>query len=173
VYHEAVPGGDERVAAIQAAGFTPFLEASRADDFVGVQNYARELHGADGKVDPPADAPRMHNGWEIWPESLTRVCQLAAHAAGVPVIVTEHGVNTDDDELRVRTIGAALGHLSTAIADGLDVRGYYCWSLLDNWEWMMGFGETFGLIAVDRDTFTRHPKPSLAWLGGVARANAL
>jgi beta-glucosidase len=173
VHHEAVPGGEERVAAIQTAGFTPFLEASRTDDFVGVQNYARELHGADGKVDPPADSPRMHNGWEIWPESLTRVCQLAAHTTGVPVIVTEHGVNTDDDELRVRTIGAALGHLSSAIADGLDVRGYYAWSLLDNWEWMSGFGETFGLIAVDRDTFTRHPKPSLAWLGGVARANTI
>jgi beta-glucosidase len=59
------------------------------------------------------------------------------------------------------------------MADGIDVRGYLHWSALDNYEWASGFRPTFGLIGVDRSTFERHPKPSLAWLGEVARRNAL
>ena len=56
--------------------------------------------------------------------------------------------------------------------DGIDVRGYIHWSLLDNYEWGH-WDPTFGLVAVDRETFERHPKPSLGWLGSVASANAL
>ena len=58
------------------------------------------------------------------------------------------------------------------MADGIDVRGYLHWSLLDNYEWGH-WGPTFGLIAVDRETFVRTPKPSLGWLGEVARRNGL
>ena len=57
--------------------------------------------------------------------------------------------------------------------DGIDVRGYTYWSLLDNFEWALGYGPTFGLIAVDRVTQERTPKPSARWLGAVARANAM
>ena len=59
------------------------------------------------------------------------------------------------------------------VAAGADVRGYVHWSLLDNFEWMLGFAPTFGLVSVDRTTFARTPKLSLAWLGEVARRNAL
>ena len=61
--------------------------------------------------------------------------------------------------------------LAGAIADGVDVRGYLHWTLLDNFEWMSGFKITFGLIAFDRTTFARTVKPSARWLGEVARAN--
>jgi beta-glucosidase len=60
-----------------------------------------------------------------------------------------------------------------ARAAGADVRGYLYWSLLDNFEWVLGFAPTFGLVAVDRQTFARHPKRSASWLGAVARARAL
>jgi beta-glucosidase len=59
------------------------------------------------------------------------------------------------------------------IADGIDVRGYTCWSLLDNFEWAMGYGPHFGIVACDRTTFERTAKGSARWLGEVARANAL
>jgi beta-glucosidase len=59
------------------------------------------------------------------------------------------------------------------MAEGIDVRSYLHWSLLDNFEWAFGYGPTFGLVAVDRHSFTRYPKPSAAWLGAVARGRAL
>ena len=67
----------------------------------------------------------------------------------------------------------ALAAVHAAIAAGTDVRGYYVWSLLDNFEWMMGYRPTFGIVAVDRATFARTVKPSAGFLGQVARANEL
>jgi beta-glucosidase len=67
----------------------------------------------------------------------------------------------------------ALAGLHRCIRDGIDVRGYFYWSLLDNFEWLLGYGPTFGLVAVDRETFGRRPKPSAAWYGQVARDNTL
>lgn len=91
----------------------------------------------------------------------------------VPVFVTENGIATADDTRRIAYTDAALRGLHAAIEDGIEVLGYEHWSALDNYEWASGFRPTFGLIAVDRETFVRTPKPSLAWLGGVARANGL
>jgi beta-glucosidase len=59
------------------------------------------------------------------------------------------------------------------LAEGIDVRSYMYWSLLDNFEWAYGYAPTFGLVAVDRKTFAREPRPSASWLGAVARARAL
>ena len=92
----------------------------------------------------------------------------------MPLLVTENGIATaDDDATGSPSPPRRLRGLSEAIADGADVRGYVHWSLLDNFEWISGYGPTFGLVAVDRETFVRTPKPSLAWLGEVARGNGL
>jgi beta-glucosidase len=91
----------------------------------------------------------------------------------VPVLVTENGIGTADDGDRVRYVERALRGVLDCLADGIDVRGYVHWSLLDNFEWAFGYGPTFGLVAVDRTTQVRTPKPSARWLGGIARANAL
>ena len=76
----------------------------------------------------------------------------------LPILVTENGIGTDDDELRVRYVEPALDGVLDCLADGVDVRGYTYWSLLDNFEWAFGYGPRFGLASVDRTTFVRTPR---------------
>jgi beta-glucosidase len=87
------------------------------------------------------------------------------------VFVTENGIGTDDDTRRLAFIEGALRGVEACLADGLDVRGYFYWSLFDNFEWMLGYRPTFGLVAVDRETQARTPKPSAHRFGEIARAN--
>jgi beta-glucosidase len=116
----------------------------------------------------------LAHGMERRPEALGAAISYAASVLpGVPLLVTENGIATADDADRIRFTEDALRGLSHAIAGGADVRGYVHWSLLDNFEWMLGYRPTFGLVSVDRETFARTPKPSLAWLGKVARRNGL
>jgi len=113
-------------------------------------------------------------GYEFWPEALEATIRRAWEVThGVPVLVTENGIGTEDDAERIEFVGRALGGVLACLADGIDVRGYVYWSLLDNFEWALGYRPTFGLVAVDRITQARRPKPSARWLGAVARANAL
>jgi len=91
----------------------------------------------------------------------------------VPLVVTENGISTNDDAQRVAYLDAALHGLHACLEDGLDVRGYYQWSLLDNFEWVLGYSQRFGIVEVDRQTFARRPKPSAYWYGEIARRNAL
>ena len=90
-----------------------------------------------------------------------------------PLYVTENGIATSDDTRRVEYIRRAVGGMQSCIADGIDVRGYMHWSLLDNWEWIFGYDRHFGLVAVDRTTFKRSPKPSAAYLGDIARRGSV
>ena len=99
----------------------------------------------------PTGSATMQTGWEVYPEALGHTVRLAAEHAGVPVLVTENGMATDDDEARIAYTRAALEGLARCMADGIDVRGYIHWTLLDNFEWNAGYSKTFGLIAVDRE----------------------
>ncbi len=113
----------------------------------------------------------MH--YEFWPEALEATIRQASAVAKVPVIVTENGIGTDKDDRRIEYVRRALNGVARCIRDGIDVRGYYYWSLLDNFEWNSGYRPTFGLVAVDRATQTRSIKSSGEWLGKIARANAM
>ena len=97
----------------------------------------------------------------------------SANTTGAPVLVTENGIATEDDTQRIEVVRQALESVLDCLADGIDVRGYTYWSLLDNFEWAHGYRPTFGMVAVDRTTQVRTPKPSAAWLGQIARANRL
>ncbi len=79
--------------------------------------------------------------------------------------VTENGISISDDSRRVAFIEAATDGVARCMADGLPIKGYFYWSLLDNFEWQKGYSMTFGLIAVDRSTQKRSPKESLYFLG--------
>lgn len=153
--------------------YGPWLRAARDDDFIGVQNYERAVWNDTGRLPPPADAVTNTMGSEVWPPSLAGVVRYAHAATGRPVMVTEHGVGTDHDDIRANLIPAALREVKRAIDDGVPVLGYLHWSLIDNFEWGFGYGIRFGLCSLDRTTFARTPKPSAHVLGAIARANAV
>ncbi len=170
---QAEAGGEERFVAARQKAQLDWLAVSADDDWVGVQTYSRERFGPDGKLPRPEGCETTLTGWEYYPVALEHTLRLAADAAKVPMYVTENGIATRDDNRRIDYTTEALQGVGRCLADGLDVRGYFHWTLLDNWEWMSGFGPTFGLIEVDLQTFARTPKPSLGWLGGVARTGTL
>jgi len=171
--YQAVPGGEAQRDSARRISFDPFLEAARADDFVGVQTYSRVRFGPDGHLGPEAGVPTLIMGYELWPEALEATIRYAAQIAGVPIYVTENGIGTTEDPQRIEYVQRALAGVGRCLADGLDVRGYFYWSLMDNFEWLFGYGPQFGLVAVDRTTQRRRVKPSAEWLGAVAQANAL
>ena len=172
--YQAVDGGEERLEEIRRHSEDVFLEATKGDDFVGVQNYSRARVDPSGMLGPEPGVPVTQMGYEYWPQALeATVRRAAAVTGGIPVIVTENGIGTDDDAQRRAFVAEALAGVGRCLEDGIDVRGYFHWSLLDNFEWVLGYGPRFGLVAVDRDTFARTPKPSAAWLATVARSNGL
>jgi beta-glucosidase len=149
-----------------------YLEVARRDDFVGVQSYTSQSVDEDGIVPHPDHPDNTIIGWAYRPDALGIAIRHTREVVGdVPILVTENGIATSDDERRIAYTREALEHLRTAMDDGADVRGYLHWTLLDNFEWGR-WEPTFGLVAVDPETFTRLPKPSLAWLGQIATVNA-
>ncbi|UVO54362.1 family 1 glycosylhydrolase [Sphingomonas sp. SUN039] len=166
-------GPDTLAPAMREKYYGDWLRAARGDEFVGVQNYERNVWSATGKLPPPANAVRNMMGGEVYAPSLAGAVRHAWDVARVPVYVTEHGVSATDDSVRARLIGDALAELHKAIGDGVPVKGYLHWSLLDNFEWVFGYKFKFGLHSVDPVTFKRTPKPSAAVLGRIARAHAV
>ncbi|MXN17898.1 family 1 glycosylhydrolase [Pseudooceanicola sp. GBMRC 2024] len=155
--------------AVRAACYDSWLEAAQADDFIGVQTYERLRWGKDGPLPPPAGAPLTEAGVEVWPRALEGTVRYAHARAGVPVLVTENGIGTSDDNLRARFLPEAIAGLRAAMADGVPVLGYCVWSLLDNFEWISGYGPKYGLYAVDFETFERRIRPSAAVYAGIVR----
>ncbi|HZP27534.1 MAG TPA: family 1 glycosylhydrolase [Acidimicrobiia bacterium] len=169
----AEPGSEDRVPQYRAHHEDVYLEAARGDDFVGVQAYSRTRVGPNGVLGPEPGVEVLPMGYEYWPTAAAAAARHAAEVAGVPVFVTENGIGTDDDEQRVRYVRESLAALAQAIADGVDVRGWFHWSLLDNFEWAFGYRMRFGLVAVDRATQVRTVKPSAAAIARIVHANAL
>lgn len=95
-------------------------------------------------------------GWALHPKGFARILR-AVGKYQLPIYVTENGIADREDKLRPGYLQSHLREVALAIADGVDIRGYYHWSLLDNFEWIKGFGPRFGLFKVDYDTFERTP----------------
>ena len=166
---QAADGGEAQADRVRYNVNDSYLEAVRGDDFVGVQTYSRQRIGPNGPLPPEEGVERTEMGYEFWPESLEATIREAAAVARIPIIVTENGLGTRDDTRREEYIRRALQGVARCVQDGIDVRGYTYWSALDNFEWMLGYRPTFGLIAVDRSTQQRTVKPSARLLSQVAR----
>lgn len=162
---QALPGGEEAAEKAWEDDFTHYLPYIRKDDFIGVQNYTRKQIGPDGSLPVPEGAEVTQMGYEFYPEGIGHVIRRVAEQFPKPILVTENGIGTDDDSRRIEYIRRALAGVKECAADGIPVKGYLHWSLLDNFEWQEGYAKTFGLIAVDRSCQKRTPKPSLAYLG--------
>ena len=173
-YH-AVDGGEAKRDQILRSMEDVFLDATEGDDFLGVQTYTRERVSPRGLVGNEDGVPVLPMGYEHWPQALEACLRRAwSYTEGeVPLLVTENGIGTDDDDQRIDYVATSLAGVLRCIADGVDVRGYTYWSLLDNFEWAFGYRPRFGLVEVDRTTFARTPKPSAWWLADVVRTNAL
>jgi beta-glucosidase len=165
---QAAPGGAEELARLRGLSEDVFLEGLQGD-FVGVQNYSALRVGPDGPVEFGPEVERTQMGYIYRPEALQHAIRRAVDLTGLPVFVTENGIATADDARRQEFIDIALRGVEACLRDGLDVRGYFYWSLFDNFEWVLGYGLTFGLVAVDRETQVRTVKPSARHLGRVAR----
>jgi beta-glucosidase len=162
---------DELEAILGPASRAP-SDAERAQiaepiDFVGVNYYSRGITRHDPS-DVPAMAPRVpadgrpmtSTGWEVYPEGLTETLLRVTERYGkVPIYVTENGAAYDDpapeidgvveDPRRVAYLRDHLAATQAAIEQGADVRGYFVWSLLDNFEWQNGYSKRFGIVRVD------------------------
>ncbi len=139
--------------------------------------------GTDLAYAVPQPGPYTDMGWPIAPETLTDLL-LGVHRdyPEMPLVVTENGCacadvpspdGEVDDQDRITYIGEHLDAVHSAIQEGADVRGYYVWSLLDNFEWAWGFSKRFGLVYVDYATQQRVPKASAHWFRTVIEANAV
>jgi len=132
---------------------------------------------------PPQPGPKTDMGWSVDPRGMTELLQrLARDYPGLDLYVTENGaaypdVVSDDgavhDADRITYLDDHLGAVADAIEAGAPVRGYYLWSLLDNFEWSYGYSKRFGIVHVDYATQRRTVKDSGRWYAGVVRRNGL
>ncbi len=149
-------------------------------DYVGLNHYTGSLIAFDPfrpqdqfvrRLNPPG-LPETDMGWAVEPGWL-RGSLEQLKALGKPVYVTENGMATTDDSHRQRFLREVLKQVWLAIAEGVDVRGYFHWTAMDNFEWAKGYSMKFGLIGVDLKSQERTAKPSAALFARIAAANAL
>jgi len=148
-------------------------------DFLGINVYVRVLAKSDlimSARQVPGPGPKTAMGWEIYPPCIGEALALAREYTSLPLYLTENGAaftdrpgpgGTIDDQERIAYLRAHLAEAHRAIAAGIDLRGYFVWSLLDNFEWEDGYGPRFGLIHVDYATQARQPRASAHWYAGV------
>ncbi len=164
---QVLPGGEKIMERLWDEEFRHYLPGIQNDDFIGVQNYTRELVGADASLPVPTGADLTQSGYELYPEALEHVIRKVSKDFHGDLYITENGVATEDDQRRMEFIQRAIYGVKRCMKDGIPVKGYFYWSLLDNYEWQKAFGPKFGLVAVDRKTQKRMPKPSLEFLGAM------
>src|SRR5262249_21183902 len=135
-----------------------------------------------GVTQLPAPEPKTEMGWEIYPDHLYDALLRITRDYGAPEIyITENGAafadevvnGSVDDPKRTDYLCAHLTAAHRAIEAGVKLRGYFCWSLLDNFEWSFGYSKRFGIVYVDYPTQRRITKASARFFGDVARRNAL
>jgi beta-glucosidase len=171
---------EERLGPLEFVQPGDLEEIAAPIDFLGVNFYQPavvRLADDDGLVgvrELPPDGPTTAMGWRVVPGSLTELLLRLKHDYGdIPLLITENGASFDDppvdgngvveDPQRVEYLRDHVAAVERAIGEGVDVRGYYVWSLLDNFEWEHGYASRFGIVGVDFESQRRTPKRSALW----------
>ncbi len=154
-----------------------FLKASEDyQDFIGFQYYHHDrikfkLGGRFLIAEAKNENKEVTDmGWEIYPEGIYHLLKYVKKY-NLPVYITENGIADEDDDQRGKFIINHLRYIHQAISEGVDVRGYFYWSLIDNFEWQHGYKPKFGLYAVDRKTFKRTARPSAKFYSEICQNN--
>ncbi|MEV8465417.1 GH1 family beta-glucosidase [Fluviibacterium sp. DFM31] len=169
-------------------GLEPHLPKGWQDDFatiqapldwLGLNYYTCKRIGANNGPWPACDEldgplPKTQMGWEICPDGLSHFLTATArdYTGDLPLYVTENGMANPDvlrdgkveDPERIDYLTQHMDRAVTAIAEGVPLKGYFVWSLMDNYEWALGYEKRFGLVHVDFETLTRTPKQSWHWM---------
>jgi beta-glucosidase len=178
LFLDALDTGALRVPGL----FWERLPMRRTLDFIGINYYTRDfvrnggfdlpgLLGSACKLDHHQQVGKRSSlGWEVYPEGLGRFLHRLKRF-GLPVLITENGISTGDDEDRWTFLVLHLWQVARAISDGVPVAGYLHWSLLDNFEWADGYDARFGLVGVDYATQRRTVRESARRLGEIMATN--
>jgi beta-glucosidase len=177
-----------------ASAIEPYMRAGdlaricRPIDWFGLNHYGPIFAKADPATvwgfawgSPPADAPRSEIGWPIYPDAFRDELLEITRRYRLPIYVTENGCGGSDrpdekgeidDRQRIAYLHAYTNAMGDAMKAGADVRGYFVWSLLDNFEWGSGYANRFGLVHVDFATQKRTPKASARWYARLIESGA-
>ncbi len=152
-------------------------------DYIGINSYSRTVVGAKGIVKKVPGSEYTDMGWEICASSFRRTLKRITNEYNLPPIyITENGAAYQDtldaqgkvfDELRIDYLRQHITEIRLAMQEGVDIRGYFVWSLMDNFEWAFGYTKPFGVIHVDFDTQKRTIKASGEWYGRVIASNTV
>lgn len=172
---------------LEAQGTFPEIHESDQEiietpiDYLGLNVYARVVVNSKkqdsngwAESDPPSGGNFLDDGSEFYPRAVYEALQMVRddYRWNGPIYITENGLPDGPaepgadplhDQERIRYVGGFLEWIDRAVADGSDVRGYYLWSLMDNYEWGTGFSKKYGIAHVDPDTLVRTPKDSAHW----------
>ncbi len=179
--HNIIPLEAVATGRIQApVGLSHVPNLADSADFLGVNYYTRFRMGIDWRkpansfqfhLTPGAEVSDLDYG-EVYPQGIYQVLQTV-RKYNKPIYITENGLPDADDDQRPRFILTHLAQMWRAIRDGIPVRGYYHWSLVDNFEWAQGFAMRFGLIEVDFASQARRPRASGRLYAEICHANAI
>jgi len=143
-------------------------------DIIGVNYYYSQDASALRFIRRPEgelSSNYTQNGWEIDPEGFYEVLKAVNKRYGKPIVVSENGIGTQSEQKKIRYFREHVNQMRRALADGVDVRGYFPWTLIDNYEWAEGYHANFGLTHVDPKTKDRVIEPSGTWFSKFIKAN--
>lgn len=153
-------GGEALYERLFSEARAPFYEATARDEFIGVQPYLRSVTGPKGFIGAPAGVMLNRHNADASPNVISSVIAEVRANTPAPILITENGVDTPDDEFRAKHLTMSVAELRTCLDIAKPILGYIHWSLIDNWEWRTGYVAKFGFYSVNRKTFVRTPKPS-------------